>query len=381
VRVHIVSESGYGVGIALRLSSEGHAVNFQISSNHANGSGLISGPGTAMPDVVIYDSDLFGREADLRRQEGMKVLGTSHWSQTMADDPGYADKVIQLAGWNRAESPDGINLYLTFWFNGVNFVASYASLVYRRFMAGGHGKDVEFAGAVADFSGLTRQTIEAFQLPLERVLRRTNHRGCVHVHAIINERSYGVRSLSASFNHPLALLYFENSRGTITENLLKLLDESSKPTEPIEPWAAGILISAPPFPYNLPLEPTLVNGIAPGNLKHLWLVDIQKEGEQWKTTGSGGIVGYVTSRGTSVSEATRRAYRTLSNLYIENMQYRDDIGKNVQDLIVTLNKNGWLKGDYYGNNHMGSNALAGNHTGVPGNNRGSVYHSEAHTHS
>lgn len=344
MRVLVVSDTLKEYTLGWHLHEEGHAVTQIVAhSNSSAGPSLTHSVITSHPDVVLYTCDKYGTEADEQRSQGLSVIGASKWSKIIEDDPDYAGKLMSLAGWTYSNETTGINLYLTLWFNKSTILSSYASLVYRRFMSGGSGPDLSFTGAVSCFNKPTIKVIEKFHKPLEKMLRRVSHQGCVHVHILTNGDNYVVKELNASFNHPLSLLFFENSKGSMTENLLKLRDDTSKPIDPLEPWATGILLSVPPYPYDLPLEPTIVKGLVPGNLKHLWLANVSREGELWKVKGSRGKVGYVTARGSTVSEAIRRAYRTISNLAIKDLQYRDDIGRNINSLLATLRQGGWIQ--------------------------------------
>ena len=52
---------------------------------------------------------------------------------------------------------------------------------------------------------------------------------------------------------------------------------------------------------------------------------MEKEGDIYKSAGNELMV--VSARGRDVNEAKKRAYKTISNLSIEDVQYRTDIGE------------------------------------------------------
>jgi len=59
--------------------------------------------------------------------------------------------------------------------------------------------------------------------------------------------------------------------------------------------------------------------------------------------GVDGVVGCVTARGSSVRECQRRAYRTIRNITItDDVQYRKDIGDDVEEQKKILKGWGWL---------------------------------------
>jgi hypothetical protein len=345
MRLLIVSKTGFGLGIASHLSSEGHLVNILIDRDDCSriGTGIVSLTGNGRPDITIFDNSQFGKNADELRQSGERVFGASHWAQTLQDDPEYRKAVIR-ATWGTLEPiTKGVDAYVSCWFNGNDYIATYLSVVYHRMTPGGTSPDVGFTGCVSNFWEPTSKVRDAFLTPLVKVLRRVNHRGCFHIRSTINGDMFSISDIAASFEHPLSLLLFENSKNSVPDILLKLFDEGSSSLTPLNQWVCSVMLSVPPFPYTVHSLPTALTGVIPANLKHLWLSDAMRENGRWMTTGSHGKVGYVTSRGTTISESCRRAYRTIRNLQIQDLQYRNDVGRDIGPLLVSLRNNGWIK--------------------------------------
>lgn len=368
VKISIISQTGFGLGLATRLIKEGHAV--QLYSEFKSGFGIIDrNTDDPITDLAIFDHASYGAEAEELKKIGTKVLGASAWSSLIDTDENYAKSVIEMLGWKVATNTDGINLYITTWFNGVNFINTYSSLVYRRFMSGGRGPDVKDTGVISDCYQPTERVWELLR-PLQPVLRKVNHRGCFHIHVLIKESQYTVVGISTSFDTPLTLPLFENTNLSKTEILLRLLDETSKPIQPIDRSCAVILVTVPPYPYNIESESSNIKGINESNLKHLWMMNIMQQDGQYMTTPDSGKVLYVAARGGYLQEAARRAYRTIGNLVIKDIQYRNDIGRDVHLLINDLVKHRWLKESIqptrseYGNKEMVSvKSSMGEHLG------------------
>lgn len=346
MRFTFISKQGDGLGLATHLSSEGHAVSLALENGSEIGEGIVQcikeDTSAVAPDIYVVDDESYGDRADLLRNNGNRVLGSSQWSQLLESSPDYMKKVIQLVGWDTDTVSNGVNLYITAWFNGTHYISSYCSLVYKRFMTGGRGPDVRFTGVLSTFNPLTDQTFQTFLKPLQRVLRRVNHRGCFHIHAVTTGDLYSVKEVSASFSSPLSLLLYENAKASATDILLRLFDESSRRVPTLESYAAGLLLTVPPFPYKVASEPTVLKGLETPALKHLWVVDAKKRGTEWSTTGAHGKIGYVTARGSSVHEAVKRAYRTVGKFEIRDLQFRDDVGKDVQALLEHLTSYRWI---------------------------------------
>lgn len=329
MRILVVCDGGLGKGFAQRCERDGHDVK-------------VSRPDMAQwrPDLVIYDNwRNYAKEADSLRTHGIKVLGPSRWSQTLEEDKEYLSQIIAAIGWPSNGVPQGTHLYLSGWFNGASFISTYTSVVYRRFMAGGAGPDLTCTGMLSCFEPLTNQTYRTLLAPIEKTLKKVNHRGVVHIHALVNGPVYCVKEIITSFAHPLSLTLFENTFQSTSEIILSLFDENSKKVKTLSAWAAGLQLSVPPYPYNYGNEYHSVEGIVPGNIKHLWAADLEQEGDKY---ASGGLIGYVTARGHDENESVRRMYRTVGNLRSADMQYRNDVGRNIQPLLMSLKQGGWI---------------------------------------
>jgi len=343
MRVLLVSQTGLTLGLAMRIENDGHDVRFATLSTA--GRGLIRFPAVDeswVPDIALYDNLAHTTEAENVRSHGFKVLGPTRWSSMLESDENYRKQIITSLGWSTTPLAQGTHMYISAWFNGASFIASYASIVYRRFMPGGAGPDLMCTGMIGNFKGLTPKTYHTFVEPLERVLKKVNHRGGIHLHTMVDGDNFCVKEIHASFAHPLSLLLYENTNLSVSDVILRLFDETSKPIQATDKWACGVQISTPPYPYERGnREPAPITGIVPGNLKHLWLADVSRTDGAYSVDGSG-LVGYVTARGNDENECVRRMYRTVGNLKSPDLQYRNDIGRNAQSILNALRQPDWL---------------------------------------
>jgi len=346
MKFSIISDTGYGLGVATHLSAEGHNVWLHLNTPGTLGAGIVRTESANAPDgsvdITIFDSDSFGHWADEERKAGKRVIGASHWAEILEKDPEYAASVIKAIGWDTDSVKQGTSVCVTAWFNGAHYIATYTSLVYRRLMSNGCGPDVNISGTAGNFAPVTERIRNEILKPLEPILRHTNHRGCCHVQLLVEKDRYSVTGLTASFNTPLALLLLENSRASIADILLRLFDESSKPVQFLEAWAVAILVSVPPYPYGITAHEYALSGLEPQALKHVWLIDAKHTASGYATAGAHGKVGFVTARGGYLQEAVKRAYRTVGNLKVPDLQYRDDIGRALTTRIQELKENAWI---------------------------------------
>lgn len=344
MKILFVSSTNLGLGLAMRCNLDGHDIRF--ISNSPAGGGIVKHKEPSeewLPNIAVYDNNELAAEADSIRAHGYRVIGPSRWSSMIERDTGYRNQIITALGWPTNHLTKGTHLYISGWFNGAVFICSYTSLLYRRFMAGGVGPELPCTGMLSCFKPLTAKAYHTFLTPLEKVLKKVDHRGCVHIHAIVEEDNYCVKEIHTSFLHPLSLLLYENTNLSASKVMLSLLDETSKAIKPINDWASGVLLSVAPYPHGQvdASREFSMRGIVEGNLKHLWLGDVFLKEGQYNVSGQG-LIGYVTARGDDEFECIRRMYRTVGNLRFPDIQYRNDIGRNSQQILQTLREPGWL---------------------------------------
>ena len=134
-------------------------------------------------------------------------------------------------------------------------------------------------------------------------------------------------------NEPIANLLFDTATG-IRQNMDITMD-----------FMSAVRLSVPPWPHAKPEEDTKgkpILGLNDQNMKHIYLTDAYKQGGRYFWAAGDGVVLKATARGVSVREATRRVYRTLSNINVLDKQYRLDIGARVESDLGKLKEWGWL---------------------------------------
>lgn len=341
MRVLIVSATGFSLGMAPSLSGEGHSITTQLSR-------VVEIPkitklfANTPPDIAVFDSQTHSVPAEWVRQRGIRVLGVSSWSSLLDTNPEYCRDLIKAIGYQIPNTEENtISCWVTCWFNGNKFIAKSLVFNYDKFMPGNIGADVTSAGYIAYFNVDKSKLVNSVLDKAEKFLRKANHRGCFSINALVDQKGeIYVKGISASMNLPFTQALYENSKRSKTDILLDVFNESADLIPFTDPYVCGILISTYPYPYAKPEVPVGIEGINLANLKHLWLMDTTRENDVWNCGQISGCFGYVTARGVSVQECTRRVYRTISNLTIEGMQYRNDIGKDVNEKMYQLKQFG-----------------------------------------
>jgi len=331
MRLLVVSRTGYGLGVASHLSGEGHSVDVLV------GASLPTKLPTIPPDIAIFDSHADSVLAKSIRTKGVRVLGVSDWSSILASNQEYRINLIDAIGYKLWKDEPGIDVIVSCWFNGQRFISKSIVFNYDRMMAGDVGTKVDSAGYVACFDVDKSSLVRDVLTPIEKFLRKANHRGCFSISVRITDGpDILVKDISAEFTKPYTQAIYENTRTPKSDVLLSIFNESSQPLKHVEPYVCGVGLSVYPYPQSVPNALVTISGICAANTKHIWSMDIIKEDDVWVSGHLNGCIGYVTARGSSVQEAQRRAYRTISNLKADGLQYRIDIGKNVGEGLFKL---------------------------------------------
>jgi phosphoribosylamine-glycine ligase len=353
MNILVVSEHGKSSGLASKLQSDGNTVRLVLTkSGRVYFDGEMAAPEYALEiaidghyDIVVIDSSANGRLGEKARKSGSRVIGGSTWSEAIAGDAGYLKSVLTSVGipTDPRSSPESVNLYVSGWFNGTKFTTRYTSLIYRRLMVGGKGKDLGCVGTLTSHRNKSSKPFNNVLKPLESVLRKVNHRGPVHAHLVVTPDGYYVTEINTDVNHPLSMIACEGLKSTVTEELMNCVNGSGDDNNTKVSWTSSVLMAYPPYPYHNELEventPKIPN-INSGVLRHIYPIGMKLMGNDYHVVG--GEVCYVMGGGDSFTEAVRRMYRTMSNIDIPNCMYRTDVGRNVQGYLYNLEKWGWL---------------------------------------
>lgn len=336
MRFALVSNTGNCLGIMQHLTQEGHSVQVCMHpTNLRKVETLFTG---SQPDIVLFDSTEHIVPAEWVRVRGVRVLGPTKWSNLLEDNSDYNKQLMNAVGLKTAPAltgADSTEVSVCAWFNGNKFISKFLVFNYDKMMAGNVGATVESAGYVTYFG--EAKLIDTVLTPLERFLRKVNHRGCFTVTLQITEKGdlWG-KSVSANSNLPFTNALYENTHKNKGDLLLAMFDVASVPVVALDPYVCGVMLSVYPYPHAKPEIPLEIFGLNSANQKHMWQMDVSKVDEKSLCGQLTGNAGYVIARGKTVQEAQRRVYRTISNLKIEGLQFRNDVGKDVTEKMYKL---------------------------------------------
>jgi phosphoribosylamine--glycine ligase len=250
----------------------------------------------------------------------------------------------------------GIEVSTEGWFNGRRYVLPMNhTFEEKRFLAGGLGPNTGCSGNVVINAGkgdkLTKRTVE----PLAGFLKHIDYRGPFDVNCIVDkDKAYALEATSRmGYDAVEAFIEgLEEPAGQFLYNIATGVERDMKLTEQT---MIAVRMTIPPYPFRNPDrtgdgEP--ISGITDEALAHLFLSDVQRDGDGYRTASSDGILLKATAIGSVregserstdyTYEARRRVYRLLDKITVPSKQYRIDIGERVNKDIAQLREWGWL---------------------------------------
>jgi phosphoribosylamine-glycine ligase len=156
-----------------------------------------------------------------------------------------------------------------------------------------------------------------------------------------------VEALAEGLTVPLSDFLYEVACGTATE--CPLADQTM----------IAVRLSIPPWPVMKPRADSAgerIEGIDETTLPHLFLTDLYKDNEGYKTAGGDGVLLKATAKGPSRRAtddtlqtdytffARKRVYELLDKIKISGRQWRVDIGARVNKEMAQLKQWGWIDG-------------------------------------
>lgn len=235
---------------------------------------------------------------------------------------------------------EGVEISTEGWWNGRDWIEPFNhTFEEKRFLEGDLGPNTGCMGNVVigarRRNRLIRETVEK----LTPFLKRTSYRGPVDINCIVNETGAYALEITARFGYDAIEALMEGLNEPIADVLFEVGMGVKKEFDLTTEFMIAGRLSVPPWPHadesgekkGLPIL-----GINEKNLKHIYLSDAYREGNNYYYAASDGVVLKATARGVSVREAQRRMLRTLGNIKVSDKQYRRDIGDRVDSAMSRL---------------------------------------------
>ncbi|MDP3964006.1 MAG: phosphoribosylamine--glycine ligase [bacterium] len=161
-------------------------------------------------------------------------------------------------------------------------------------------------------------------------LKNAGYAGYIDINCIANARGIYPLEFTSRFGYPTISIQMEG----ITQEMGELLHAMAA-HEPVEiktkkGFQVGAVVAVPPFPYTDEDEFSIYKDFSilfrKPNLDGMHLGDVKLVDGDWKVTGQIGYALVVTGSGLTVEESRKQMYGRMSNIMLQNMFYRTDIG-------------------------------------------------------
>jgi phosphoribosylamine--glycine ligase len=247
----------------------------------------------------------------------------------------------------------GVEVGVGAYFNGEAFLdTACIDFEHKRFFPGELGELTGEMGTIVSYRG-ARRLFDAALAPLAGLLREGGYCGYINVNLIANEAGLWPLEFTSRFGYPGFAICEALHAEPWEDIFVRMLRRDSLQLHTREGFAAGVVLTVPPFPYRHGYE-ELSKGepicfrpqMNDADRKALHFAEVATVRGQLVTSGASGYIGVATGTGGSVRLARDEAYRVAHQVVVPNLRYRTDIGDRVisRDLLALMAL-GWLDTD------------------------------------
>jgi phosphoribosylamine---glycine ligase len=244
-----------------------------------------------------------------------------------------ADGKVTASSFILMDFVDGVEMGVGAYFNGENFLEpACLDWEHKRFFPGDLGELTGEMGTVVTYSR-SKRFFDRTLAKLGPILRKHGYCGYINLNTIVNEDGIWPLEFTCRFGYPgYAILdalqktsWADLFRAMLTRLTVKFDTESG--------FAAGIVITTPPFPYyrdTVPVPvglPILFEGdLSPPERRHVHYGEVALQNGTLVTSGASGYTLVVTGTGQTIEAARDAANALAAKVVVANARYRPDIG-------------------------------------------------------
>jgi phosphoribosylamine---glycine ligase len=229
---------------------------------------------------------------------------------------------------------EGVEMGVGAYFNSTNFLApACLDWEHKRFFPGDLGELTGEMGTIVTYER-SKSFFARTLGKMELLLRENGYCGYINLNTIVNEEGIWPLEFTCRFGYP-GYAILESLQAVSWGDLFATMLTQSRLQFETEPgFAAGIVITTPPFPYYRDVLPETIGMpvIFRGELSefersniHYGEVGLNQEGDM-VTTGMSGWTLVVTGRGPTIAQARDRANALADKVLVPNARFRHDIG-------------------------------------------------------
>ena len=231
------------------------------------------------------------------------------------------------------EYVEGVEMGVGAYFDGEKFfMPACLDWEHKRFFPGDLGELTGEMGTIVTYE----RTSRFHDLTLgrmEKLLREGGYCGYVNLNTIVNESGIWPLEFPCRFGYPGYAILDPLQRTEWSALFRAMVTRSTNRFDAHPGFAAGIVLSTPPFTYsrsevNVPVGMPVMfdDSLTDDDYRHIHYGEVGLQNSQLVTSGAYGWTLVVTGRGETIPEAQRNANSLAARVTIPNVRYRKDIG-------------------------------------------------------
>lgn len=288
--------------------------------------------------------------------------GSERTRNFVGDMDDGADIIALLDVRREREAPDappdfvlmehlrGVEVGVGAFFDGEHFLRpACLDWEHKRFFPGDLGELTGEMGTIVTYRG-TDTIFEATLARMADNLRAGGYCGYINLNLIANDQGLWPLEFTSRFGDPGYAICEALHLESWDSIFLNMLDRTTRILATRAGYAAGIVLTVPPFPYShgyaelskgLPV--CFRDAMTSVQRKHLHLCEVASVRQQLVTSGMCGCIGIATGAGDSIEAARQEAVALAEQVVVPNLRYRKDIGRKlVESDFQTLRELGYL---------------------------------------
>lgn len=289
---------------------------------------------------------------------GATTLRTRNYVGTLADGADVQALLAFYAGRAAPHEPvdfvlmehvSGIEVGVGAFFNGRQFLApACIDFEHKRFFPGDLGELTGETGTIVSYRH-SHRLFDTVLAPLAQMLADGGYCGYINVNLMANEDGLWPLEFTSRFGYP-GFAICESLHHEPWEVLFaRLHGRDSLHLATHGGFAAGVVLTVPPFPYRHGYEelskgmPVYLRPFAPHTGSALRLAEVALQGGQLVTAGVSGYLGVAVGTGDTPASANARALEVAQSVVVPNLRYRQDIGQRLEaGAWEQLQRWGWV---------------------------------------
>jgi phosphoribosylamine---glycine ligase len=244
----------------------------------------------------------------------------------------------------------GVEVGVGAYFNGEAFLTpACIDFEHKRFFPGELGELTGEMGTIVSYRG-AEKLFDASLGKVAPLLQGSGYCGYINLNMIVNEAGLWPLEFTSRFGYPgfaICEALHEEGWDAIFRRML-CRDSLRIATRP--GFAAGVVLTVPPFPYSQGCEAVSKGapvcfrpGMTAADRAALHFAEVGQLDGHLVSSGVYGYIGVATGLGASVQTASDEAYRVTRKVVVPNLRYRTDIGERVhRHDLARLGALGWL---------------------------------------